>query len=206
MQFDLTTLPVRSAEKLLASLVVPRPIAWTVTVDAAGRVNAAPFSYFNLMGSDPPVVALGTGRGKDTAANIAATGEFTVNLVPYALAEQMNITAISFPPGVEEPAQAGLELLPSTGVRPPRIAGSPATLECRLIQAVDIGSYIVQLGRVTHLHLRDDLLDVERMHVRTEAMDLIARMHGGGWYARTTDLFELPRIPLEVWRDRPEGE
>jgi flavin reductase (DIM6/NTAB) family NADH-FMN oxidoreductase RutF len=190
--------------KLMASLIVPRPIALVTTLGANGVVNAAPFSMFNMIGEDPPILMISInrlqdGRLKDTAANIAATGEFVVNLVPFALAEAMNITAIEFAAGVEELAEAGLTPVPSIGVRPPRIAECPAALECRLIQAVDTGGSIIQIGRVLHLHVRDDLVDVERTRIHTDRMDLIGRMHGGGWYARTTDLFDLPRVPLADW-------
>lgn len=201
MHFDFSAIPAQVWSKLLNAVVVPRPIALTTTVDGQGRINAAPFSYFNAMGSNPPVVALGTGRNKHTAVNIAATGEFVVNLVPFDLAEAMNITAIDFAEGVDELAEAGLTPVPSMAVRPPRIAECPASLECRLIQAVDTGGSIIQIGRVLHLHVRDDLVDVERTRIHTDRMDLIGRMHGGGWYARTTDLFDLQRIPLADWQD-----
>ena len=205
MHLDLSTLPGDRIGKLLNAVVVPRPIALTTTVDAAGRINAAPFSYFNAMGANPPVVALGVGRTKHTAANIAATGEFTVNLVPAELAEAMNITAIEFPEGEDELRQAGLTPAPAAEIRPPLIAECPVSLECRLIQAVDTGGTFIQIGRVLHLHVRDDLYDPARGHIATERMGLIGRMHGGGWYARTSDLFELPRIALSAWRVRKGG-
>ena len=117
MYWDLEQVSEPIAYKLVAATVMPRPIAWVVTQDAAGRTNAAPYSFFNVMGSAPPTVVLGlmgdAARGfKDTASNIMATGEFVVNLVPERLVQAMNITAVDAPAGVDELALAGLETLP----------------------------------------------------------------------------------------------
>jgi len=199
MQIDLSALSPREVGKLLAAVVVPRPIALTTTVDRQGRVNAAPFSYFNVMGAEPPVVALGTGRTKDTAVNIAATSEFVVNLVPESLARAMNVTAVEFPPEVDELAAARLTPVASLAVAPPRIAESPVSLECRLLQAVELPGTVIQIGQVLHLHIRDEFYDPARNYVAADRLGLIGRMHGGGWYARTTDLFDMPRIPLSEW-------
>ncbi|HEY0419918.1 MAG TPA: flavin reductase family protein, partial [Acetobacteraceae bacterium] len=130
MLFDFETLAAQDRYKLLVATVVPRPIAWVVTQDLAGRLNAAPFSFFNVFANDPPVLVIGIGGrrpgdAKDTGANIRETGQFVVNLVDQANAEAMNATAIDFPPDVDELRQAGLATLPSTKVAPPRIAESP---------------------------------------------------------------------------------
>jgi flavin reductase (DIM6/NTAB) family NADH-FMN oxidoreductase RutF len=132
MHFDLAAIPASDAYKLLVSTVVPRPIALATTVDAAGRVNAAPFSFFNAVSSVPPVVVLGISPGdpgsglgdgyKDTERNIRDTGEFVVNLVDEAIAERMNICAVDFPTQIGELEHADLTPLPSVGIRPPRIA------------------------------------------------------------------------------------
>src|SRR6202047_734771 len=131
MHFDLAAIPQSDAYKLLVSTVVPRPIALATTVDREGRVNAAPFSFFNAVSSVPPVVVLGispgdpnsTGNGyKDTERNIRDSGEFVVNLVDEALAERMNICAVDFPSAVGELEPAKLNAVPSVGVKPPRIA------------------------------------------------------------------------------------
>src|SRR5688572_32679538 len=138
MEFDLRRLNSRDRYKLLASVVVPRAIALVTSVDAQGRVNAAPFSFFNVLGSEPALVVLGIGdrpdgAPKDTARNIRLTHEFVVNLVDEAIAERMNICAVDFPAGTDELRHAGFTCLPSADVQPPRLAESPVNLECREI-------------------------------------------------------------------------
>jgi flavin reductase (DIM6/NTAB) family NADH-FMN oxidoreductase RutF len=207
MHFDLAQLPTTDAYKLLVSTVVPRPIALATTVDGCGRINAAPFSFFNAVSSVPPVVVLGISPGaasedgyKDTERNIRDSGEFVVNLVDEALAERMNICAVDFPIGTGELDEAELTPLPSVGVRPPRIAQSPVAFECRRITGVSLGPRsMLEIGRVIHIHIRDNLVDREKMYVHTERMRLIGRMHGRGWYARTSDLFLMDRLDLESW-------
>ena len=204
MQFDLTGADAPHAYRLLASTIVPRPIALVTTLGPGGAVNAAPFSFFNMVGSSPPVIALGIanrepGAAKESRANIERAGEFVVNLVDEALAEAMNVCAIDFPDGGGELEQAGLTAAPSTKVGPPRIAESPVNLECRLHAVVPIGENRIVLAEVVHLHIRDEFVDPERLHVRTPDLKLIGRMHGGGWYARTSDLFDMPRIAYGDW-------
>jgi flavin reductase (DIM6/NTAB) family NADH-FMN oxidoreductase RutF len=205
MDFDLSTMDSAHAYRYLASVVVPRPIALVTTTDANGHINAAPFSFFNLVGSQPPVVALGVGdrepgTPKDTRGNIARSGEFVVNLVDEALASAMNICAVDFPAGVSELDAAGLTPVPASRVSVPLISESPVQLECRLASIVEIGSNKIVLGEVVSLHIRDEFIDTERHHVRTDALGLIGRMHGGGWYARTTDLFDMPRHSFADWQ------
>jgi len=213
MLFDFDAIPAQERYKILTSTIVPRPIAWVVSQDLEGRLNAAPFSFFNALVGDPPVVGIGVGgrrpedapgTWKDTGANIRATGQFVVNLVPFAAAAAMNVTAIEFPHDIDELAQAGLSTLPSAKVKPPRIAESPVALECELLSIVELKvDRAIVLGRVLAVHVRDDcVLDAKRYYIDTPKLDLIGRMHGGGWYARTTDLFELPRIPVADWTPR----
>lgn len=207
MHFDLAQITAADANKLLVSTVVPRPIALATTIDRTGRVNAAPFSFFNAVSSIPPVVVLGINPGasggdgyKDTERNICDSGEFVVNLVDEALAERMNICAIEFPAGIGELDQAGLTALPSAGVRPPRIGQSPVSFECRRITGLSLGRHsTLEIGLVIHIHIRDDLVDPARMQVRSDKMRLIGRMHGPGWYARTGDLFLMERLTREDW-------
>jgi flavin reductase (DIM6/NTAB) family NADH-FMN oxidoreductase RutF len=208
MHFDLAQISQTDAYKLLVSTVVPRPIALATTIDARGRVNAAPFSFFNAVSSVPPVVVLGISPGdpdgdgyKDTERNIRDSGEFVVNLVDEALAEQMNICAVDFPAGTGELEKAELTALPSVGVRPPRIAQSPVSFECHRVTGVSLGPRsTLEIGRVIHIHIRDDLVDLAKAYVHTEKMRLIGRMHGRGWYARTSDLFLMDRLDLESWK------
>ena len=209
MLFDLASLDAQNAYKLLVSTVVPRPIAWVTTQDLDGSVNAAPFSFFNAVSGDPPVVAIGIGGRapgdvKDTGGNIRRTGQFVVNMVSDALAEKMNVTAIDFGKDVNELAEAGLLTAPSAKVRPPRIAASPVAFECERLVIVDVGvDRSVVLGRVLAIHIADDcVLDPARCYVDTPKLDLIGRMHGGGWYARTRDRFDLPRIAVADWPAR----
>ena len=213
MMFDFAALTPMNRYKLMTSTIVPRPIAWVVSQDAGGHLNAAPYSFFNALAGDPPIIGIGIGgrrpedapgSWKDSGANIRGTGEFVVNLVPFALTEQMNITAIEFPHDIDELAQAGLTTLPSTKIRPPRIAESPVALECERFSIVEVAvDRAIVLGRIVAMHVRDDaVLDAARCHIDTPKLDLIGRMHGGGWYARTTDLFEVPRIPVADWTPR----
>ncbi|MCC7276554.1 MAG: flavin reductase family protein [Alphaproteobacteria bacterium] len=210
MDIDFREICPRDRYKLLVGSIVPRPIALVSTVGLDGRMNAAPFSFFNAVSDDPPAIAVGVnssvpGRTKDTARNIRDTGEFVVNLVDTALAQRMNVCAVDFPPEVDEFAMAGLTALPGRQVRAPRVGEAPISLECRRLVTVEIGiGRNLVVGEVVHLHIRDDLIDRERLHVHAERSDLIGRMHGLGWYARTTDLFEMPRLaPEEVVPAQP---
>ncbi len=209
MLFDFASLDANERYKLLVSTVVPRPIAWVVTLDPAGRRNAAPFSFFNAFSQDPPVVCVGIGGRrpgdvKDTGNNIRRNGEFVVNLVAADLAPQMNITAIEFGPEIDELAEAGLTTLPSVKVKPPRIAESPVAMECERLATIELGNArALVLGRVLAMHIRDDaVLDAAKCYIDTPRLDLIGRMHGRGWYTRTTDRFEIPRIKVEDWQKR----
>jgi flavin reductase (DIM6/NTAB) family NADH-FMN oxidoreductase RutF len=205
MYFDFASLPVRDRYKLAVSTIVPRPIAWMVTLDELDRVNAAPFSFFNIFSDDPMVVGIGigprpAGSAKDTVANVRARGEFVVCLVSEEVLQAMNVTAADFEPGTGELAQAGLTPLPSEKVAPPRIAESPVALECRTFQLIPIGRHTLVLGEVVGMHIRDELmLDPARHYVDTPGLRLVGRMHGRGWYARTTDLVDVPRITAAEW-------
>lgn len=213
MEFDLPALEVAKRYKLLASSITPRPIAWVTSRSADGINNAAPYSFFNMMGSDPPTVVLGLmlrpeGGLKDSAVNITSTGEFVINLVCEDDAQAMNLTCIDAPPEVDECALAGLQLLPSRIVAPPRIASAPASFECRVLETVypgGEGGQVIVIGEVLMAHIADRfVIDPDRCHVDTEAMGLIARVHGAGWYARMTDLFHMDR---PVWpREAPGSE
>jgi flavin reductase (DIM6/NTAB) family NADH-FMN oxidoreductase RutF len=206
MLFDFATLPPADRYKLLVATVTPRPIAWVVSQDSAGRLNAAPFSFFNAFAGDPPIVGIGIGshapgRPKDTRANIRETGEFVVNLVSEEMAEAMNVTAIDFEHGVNELEEAGLETAGSLRVKTPRIAASPVSMECELVQIVELGaSSGLVLGRVLAMHVRDSaVLDPVKHYIDTPALRLIGRMHGADWYARTSDLFQMRRLRLDEW-------
>lgn len=205
MYWDADKVAEPIAYKLLAATIMPRPIAWVVTQDRDGNLNAAPYSFFNAMGSNPPTIAIGiqsdTGRGfKDTAANIHATGEFVVNLVPEEMVQAMNITAVDAPQGMNELDLAGLETLPSTRIKPPRIKGSPVAFECQLLSSVVTGPHqTVVIGRVMGVHIDDAcVLNAERAHIDTPALNLVARSFGST-YVRAQDTFELARPKWDAW-------
>jgi flavin reductase (DIM6/NTAB) family NADH-FMN oxidoreductase RutF len=208
MLFDLETIPTREAYKLMVTTVVPRPIAWLVSQDKAGVVNAAPFSFFNCFGDKPPVIGIGIGPNpdgtpKDSLKNIQETGQFTVCMVSEATAEAMNVTAIDFPPEIDELAAAGLTAVPSSKVAPPRIGESPAAMECETFQLVPVGHHTLVLGRVVALHVRDDcVLNAEKFYIDTPRLELIGRMHGRGTYTRTTDTLEINRISFAQWQQK----
>jgi flavin reductase (DIM6/NTAB) family NADH-FMN oxidoreductase RutF len=200
MHFDFTALPREARGKLLNATIVPRPIAWVVTLKEDGRSNAAPFSFFNVVSVEPPLLCIGmaarAGSDKDSLANIRRSGQFVVNMVPAALAEAMNQTSAEFGPEVDEIARAGLRTLPSSRVAPPRIEGSPVALECETYHILDLpaGGGVVT-GRILAMHLAEDgMLDPARHHVDTPRLGLVGRMGGSG-YLRLTDLFEMPRPP-----------
>jgi flavin reductase (DIM6/NTAB) family NADH-FMN oxidoreductase RutF len=198
MELDLEGQHADRAYAVLASLVVPRPIAWVTSINGEGKVNAAPFSFFNVLGTEPPIVGFSPGdrpdgTPKDTARNVRTTHEFVVNLVDEALAEAMNQTAASLPYGASELEHAGLTTVPSTSVRPPRIAGAPASLECTEWGTLQIGENRLVIGLVKRVHLRDELFDPETLRVRSEPLHLIGRMAAPHWYCRTRDRFEMVR-------------
>ncbi len=206
MLFDFATIASADRYRLLASSVLPRPIAWVVSQDATQRLNAAPFSFFNVFASDPATIILGVGAradgtAKDTTRNIRDTGEFVVNLVGHDNLRAMTVTAIDFEPGVDELVKAGLSTLPSVKVGPPRIAESPAALECRRSMMIDLkaGRTLI-IGEVLAMHVRDDcVLDAARCRIDSPRLDLMGRMHGEGWYVRTTALEEMPRLSRDQW-------
>lgn len=204
MYFDPDTLDARNVYKLMTATVVPRPIAWVVSQDVRGQLNAAPFSFFNVMSGDPPVVALGIGsrqgRMKDTANNIKETGEFVVNLVSYSMREAMNLTSLELEPDADELSLAGLSTVASEKVKPPRIAHAPAALECKLLNIVDIGALrSITLATVVAIHVTDEaVLDAERCYIDTPKLDLVGRMHGSSGYTRTTDRFEMNRPDMSL--------
>jgi flavin reductase (DIM6/NTAB) family NADH-FMN oxidoreductase RutF len=155
------------------SIVVPRPIGWISTLSIDGIVNLAPYSQFNNLAYDPPYVMFsgnsvpGTGRRKDSVRNATDTGEFVVNMATYALREAVNVTSQLLPAEVDEAALAGLEMIGSLIVKPPRVAASPVHLECKFHSATALpartldGVHHIVIGRVVGVHIRDDALTAE---------------------------------------------
>jgi flavin reductase (DIM6/NTAB) family NADH-FMN oxidoreductase RutF len=196
MNFDFRGPQRAVAYRLLTNLVMPRPIAWVTSKDAHGRLNLAPFSFFNVMGADPPIVVIGVGneadgRPKHTGRNIAATREFVVNLVTEELLEAMNVTAADFPEGHNELEAAGLHAAPSGTINVPRVAEAQVSLECVLHKIERIGTNNLVIGEVLALHTTDGLVD-ERL--RVHGFHPIGRLGAPSGYTRTTDRLELPRV------------
>jgi flavin reductase (DIM6/NTAB) family NADH-FMN oxidoreductase RutF len=168
------------------------------TIGPDGVVNAAPFSFFNVFGDDPPIVAFAPGdradgTPKDTPRNIRLSHEFVVNLVDESIAEAMNRCSASLPYGVSELKNAGLTTAPSSVVKTPRIAEAPAGLECAEWGTLQIGGNRLVIGVVKRVHLRDELFDPEKLRVRSEKLMIIGRMASPNWYCRTRDRFEMVR-------------
>jgi len=198
MELNLETDCADRAYPILASLVTPRPIALVTTLSTDGKVNAAPFSFFNLLGANPPICAFAPGdrddgTPKDTARNVRSTHEFVVNLVDEAIAEAMNQCAASLPFGENELTRAGLTTAPSSIVKPPRIAEAPASLECLEWGTLQIGNNRVVIGLIKRLHIRDELFDMATKRVRTEKFFPIGRMASPHWYCKTRERFEMIR-------------
>lgn len=202
MVIDPLTLEAREVYKLLIGSVVPRPIAWVSTMSAEGQPNLAPFSYFNIGCANPPTLLFcpdrrPNGAKKDTLLNVEATEEFVIHVVDEANVEAMNRTSANYPAGVNEFEAAGLLTVPSTKIRPPRLASAPIAFECRLFQIIPLGDGMsggeVVIGRVVLMHVRDDVR--VGTYIDLEALRPIARLAGDG-YARVTDTFDLPRPVL----------
>jgi flavin reductase (DIM6/NTAB) family NADH-FMN oxidoreductase RutF len=210
MKFDMESASHRQVYNLLIGLVAPRPIAWITSMDRHGNLNAAPFSAFNYLCTDPPVVGIGvTNRSgedavpKDTAHNIRRTGEFVINVVTEDLLQQMNITATDFPAEVDELEMAGLTTAPSSAVKVPRIAEAHAALECRELTTMEIGRSRIILARVVSMYVEDKFVDPAGPYIRAEELHAVGRMNGLGNYIHTRDSFlTVPRIPYAEWQNR----
>jgi flavin reductase (DIM6/NTAB) family NADH-FMN oxidoreductase RutF len=207
MYFDIKKIEARQTYSLLSGMIVPRPIALITSQDAEGRLNAAPFSAYNYLGIDPPIIGIGVANrpgkeaiGKDTARNIRSTHEFVVNVVTEDIAEAMNICAVDFPPGVNELTMAGLTTESSSIVSVPRIKEAHAALECREFSTIEIGNSRIILGEVVALYVEDRYMDPRGHYILTEELFVLGRMNGLGNYVRTRDAFmNIPRIPYEEW-------
>lgn len=200
MDFDFSRLTAAERYKLLVGLVVPRPIALVSTLGADGVVNAAPFSFFNVLGEDPPILVVSVenkadGRVKDTTRNILAGGEFVVNLVDEATVERMHACSRDFPPEVGEPAEVGFTTRASQRVGPPAIDEAPVAMECRLLQHLEIGvRRHLFIGEVVWLHCRDGLVDPRTLRVDIDGYFPVGRLYADR-YAKTRDQFSVASSP-----------
>ncbi|NSZ66095.1 flavin reductase family protein (plasmid) [Agrobacterium tumefaciens] len=193
--FDFTELSARDRYKLMIGTIIPRPIALVTTVDEHGGYNAAPFSFFNCLSADPPILAIGVENNpdmsfKDTGHNIRMTEVFTVNIVSFDIAEAMHLCAAKFPRGVDELKEAGLTALPGTKVASPYIREAPAAFECRRHVTLELGkSRQIIMGEILFAHYADGIVD-DRLHVDPAGIDAIARL-GGDTCSTTRDRFEM---------------
>ena len=200
MQIDVARTPVVEVYQALVGIVTPRPIAWVTTVDRAGRVNLAPFSFFNAFGANPPVVVFSPtnrrdGSKKDTLLNVEATGEFVVHAAVASLAEKINATSKELPPGESEVEYASLHTTQSVKVRPPRLVEAPVAMECKVRQVIPIGSGAIAanlvIGEVVIMHVDDAVLDANG-RVDPRKLKTVARL-GQDYWCHTSDLFEQKR-------------
>ncbi len=216
MEFRVADVAKKDVYNLLIGLVAPRPIALVTSRNEDGGVNAAPYSSYNYMAIDPPMVGLGLAersdpekgaagdrRVKDTGRNIRRAGEFVVNVVTDDLLEQMNVTAIDFPAEVSEVSEAGLHLAPSSVVQVPRLAEAHAALECVEHQTILVGRSRIVLGRVVAFWVEDRFVDPAGPYILAEEMHAVGRMNGLGAYVRTRDAFmRMDRIRYDDWEKR----
>ncbi len=192
-------IPPRTMYRLMVSLVVPRPVAFTTSISPEGLVNAAPFSYFTMAGHRPPRLVVcvhdRAGQPKDTARNAAATGEFVVHILGENLTESANASSGDYPPDISEVELMGMELLPSHIVKVPRLAAAPAAFECKLEQVVRLeGSPATSMliGQVVWLHLRDDLAGTDQVNL--EKLKPVGRLGGDDFLlAATGKVITMPR-------------
>jgi len=207
MIFEVAKSSPRQIYNLLIGLVAPRPIALVTSHNPDGQLNAAPFSAYNYLCTDPPVVGIGvtnrpgTYTPKDTARNIRRTGEFVVNVVTEDLLAQMNICATDFPAEVDELDMAGLDTAPSSIVKVPRIRTAHAALECVEHTTLEIGNSRIILGRVVAMYVEDEFVDPAGPYIKAEELHAVGRMNGLGSYVKTRDSFlHQPRISYEEWQ------
>ena len=193
---------VKLNRAIFNAIVAPRPIGWISSQSESGHINLAPFSHFNIVSTAPAVILFscntpGDHAEKDTLANVRATKEFVYNLATFDLRDAVNATSTPAAPDVDEFELAGLEKAPSINVKPPRVAASPANLECRLLRIVEIEpeqagdtSSNVVFGRVVGLHIRDEYMTPTGRFDTIKAQPL-TRL-GGIQYAPPGTIFEMP--------------
>ena len=200
----------RQAYKVMIGTIVPRPIAWVTTISPDGVVNAAPYSFFNCLSADPPILALGVENKpdrsfKDTAYNIRHTEVFTVNIVDVANIEAMATTAAPFEADVDELRMAGLTAVDGVAIPCPRIAEAPVAFECRRHLSIAVSSAReIILGRTEMAHVRKDITDLDTYYSDPAKLDAVGRMGGDG-YSTTRDVFDLPPPTVQEVLERQRG-
>ena len=208
MRFDFEKESESTVYKLLVGLVAPRPIALITSLSQQGVLNAAPFSAYNYLCTDPAIIGVGiaerdVGVLKDTARNIEQSKEFVVNVVNESIAQQMVICASDFPADVSEVDAVKFTTAKSEKVKVPRIAEAPAALECREYQTIHVGEARIILGRVVSVYIDDKFVDPSGPYVKAEDMHAIGRMNGLGNYVKTREAFmTIPRISYAEWKNK----
>lgn len=199
MEINPKSLSSQAIYKILIGTVLPRPIAWVSTIDDAGNINLAPFSFFTVASVNPPIVCFSpllkeNSTAKDTLVNIKQTREFVINIVSYDLAQTMNRTSAAYPPEVNEFAAAGVTAVQSKFVKPPCVAESRVNFECKLQQIISLGSEPMAgnliLGRVYNIRIHPDIF--KNGQLDSQSLDAIGRL-AGNMYATTRDCFEMER-------------
>ncbi|PJF22301.1 MAG: hypothetical protein CUN56_06690 [Phototrophicales bacterium] len=206
MEIKPESIPWQSLYKIMIGSIVPRPIGWVSSVDENGIPNLAPYSFFNAVCPNPPHVLFcpnirsTDNHPKDTLNNVRATGEFVINIVTEPLAKAMNLSAQELPAHINEFEVAGLTMIPSQMVKPPRVKESPIHYECNVVQIVDLsdspGGGSVVIGRVVHVHVDDSVL-IGDDKIDLAKLQPIGRLAGTS-YTRVTDLFDLVRPPSQI--------
>ena len=201
MEINPTTLPYQSVYKIMTGSIVPRPIGWISTLDRSGRLNLAPFSFFNAVCSNPPtllfcpLIRSTDGMTKDTLNNVRTTNEFVVNIVTEDTLRAMNASSIEAPSEFNEFEFAGLSLVPSLAVKPPRVMESPIHFECKVREIIEInnepGGGSIVIGSIVHIHVEDGIL-LGQDKIDLMALKPIGRLMGGA-FCRVTDLIEMER-------------
>lgn len=201
--FDPDKLSLRNLHHQFLAAVAPRPIAFASTIDADGKVNLSPFSYFNVFSTKPPVMIFSPARSgrdlshKHTYENVLEVPEVCINMVNYDMVQQMSLSSTAYPKGVNEFDKAGFTALPSQQIRPPRVGESPVSFECRVDKVIELGqeggSGNLVISRVLLIHVNEKYLDPEGQ-IDTCKLDLVGRM-GGPWYTRASGsaLFKVPK-------------
>ncbi len=185
----------RDFYQMMTALVIPRPIGWISTISETGVRNVSPYSYFNLMGSNPFYCAFGSTGEKDNVTNLRKIPQFVVNIVSMDLIEQMNFSSGDFPPEEDEFEWAGLTAVPSMKVKPPRVGESRAHLECEVMQIVDDGDVHIVLGRIVHAHVDPSVWKNGRIDPRL--LDPACRLSGSAY----AQLGEIVNVARPQWKD-----
>ena len=192
VSFDPGSMQTRAFYRVVNSVVVPRPIAWVCSRSKDGLPNLAPHSFFTVACVDPPIIQFTSVGRKDSLNNVEATGDFTVNLAPEELFEQVNLTGTDFPPHVSEADYCGVRLEPSDEVGSQRVADSPVAIECELHSTLRLGDSTVVFGRVVHISAWESVVRDGRP--RIEHLRPLARLGGNEW-STIGEVKEIARIP-----------